>query len=69
MRANSPTTSEMLTSSAPVAVSQKPTELSVGERDVAAPSCSGTTKFISPITNGIATKKIISVPCAEKIWS
>ena len=33
------------------------------------PSCSGTTKFIRPITNGIAMKKIMMVPCAEKIWS
>ena len=33
------------------------------------PSCSGTTKFIIPITNGIAMKKIMIVPCAEKIWS
>ena len=68
MRANSPTTSETLTSSAPVAVSQKPTELSVGNATSRTPSCSGTTRFISPITNGIATKKIMMVPCAEKIW-
>ena len=68
MRANSPITSEILTSSAPVAVSQKPTELSVGKATSRTPSCSGTTKFISPITNGIATKKIMMVPCAEKIW-
>jgi len=33
------------------------------------PSCSGTTKFIIPITNGIAMKKIMIVPCAAKIWS
>jgi len=59
----------MLTSSAPVAVSQKLTELSVGNATSRIPSCSGMTKFISPITKGIATKKIISVPCAEKIWS
>jgi hypothetical protein len=52
-----------------VAVSQKPTELSVGNATSRTPSCSGTTKFISPMTNGIATKKIISVPWAEKIWS
>jgi hypothetical protein len=69
VRANSPTTSEMLTSSAPVAVSQKLTEFSVGNATSRTPSCSGTTKFISPITNGMATKKIMIVPCAEKIWS
>ena len=68
MRANSPMTSEMLTSSAPVAVSQKLTEFSVGKATSRTPSCSGTTKFISPITNGMATKKIMIVPCAEKIW-
>ena len=59
----------MLTSSAPVAVSQKPTEFSIGKATSRAPSCSGTTKFISPITKGMATKKIMIVPCAEKIWS
>jgi hypothetical protein len=55
----------MLTSSAPVAVSQKPTELSVGKATSRTPSCSGTTKFIRPIMNGMATKKIMIVPCAE----
>ena len=69
MRAKLPTTSEMLMSSAPVAVSQKLTEFSVGNATSRMPSCSGMTKFISPITNGIATKKIIIVPWAEKIWS
>ncbi len=59
----------MLTSSAPVAVSQKPTELSVGNATSRMPSWSGTTKFISPTTNGIATKKIMIVPCDEKTWS
>ncbi len=69
MRANSPTTSDRFTSSAPVAVSQKLTEFSVGNATSRTPSCSGTMMFISPMTNGMATKKIISVPCAEKIWS
>ena len=59
----------MLMSSAPVAVSQKLTELSVGKATSRTPSCKGTTILMSPITKGIATKKIISVPCAEKIWS
>ena len=68
MRANSPTTSETLTSSAPVAVSQNDTEFSVGNATSRTPSCSGRTKFISPMTNGIAPKKIMIVPCAEKIW-
>src|SRR5207245_2461810 len=43
----------MLTRSAPVAVNQKPTELSVGNATSRTPSCSGTTKFINPMTNGI----------------
>ncbi len=68
VRANSPTTSEMLTRSAPVAVSQKLTELSVGKATSRTPSWSGTTKFMNPITNGMATKKIMIVPWAEKIW-
>ena len=69
VRANSPTKSEIFTSSAPVAVSQKPTEFNVGKATSRAPSCNGTAKFIRPITNGMATKKIMIVPCAEKIWS
>ena len=59
----------MLTSSAPVAVSQKLTELRVGNATSRAPICRGTTKFIKPITKGIATKKIMIVPCEENIWS
>jgi hypothetical protein len=59
----------MFTSSAPVAVSQKLTEFSVGKATSRAPNCSGMTKFIRPIMKGMATKKIISVPWAEKIWS
>ena len=51
-------------SSAPVAVSQKLTEFSVGNATSRTPSCSGTAKFIRPIMNGIATKKIMIVPCA-----
>ena len=62
-------TSERLISSAPVAVSQKLIELSVGKATSRTPSCNGTTKFMSPITNGIATKNIMIEPCAEKIWS
>ena len=59
----------MLTSSAPVAVSQKLTEFSVGNATSRAPNCSGSTKVMRPIRNGMATKKIISVPCAENTWS
>ena len=68
MRENTPTTSERFTRSAPVAVSQKLTELRVGKATSRTPSCSGTTMFMSPITNGMATKKIMIVPWAEKIW-
>ena len=48
-------------------MSQKLTEFNVGKATSRTPSCSGTAKFISPMTNGIATKKIMIVPCAEKI--
>ncbi len=61
--------SDRFTRSAPVAVSQKLTELSTGKATSRTPSCNGKAKFISPMTSGIATKKIMIVPCAEKIWS
>ena len=60
-------TSERLTNSAPVAVSQKLVEFKVGKATSRAPSCNGTAKFIRPIISGIAAKKIMMVPCAEKI--
>ena len=69
MRANSPTASEILTRSAPEAVSQKLTAFKTGNATSRTPSCSGTTKFISPTMNGMAMKKIMMVPCVEKIWS
>ena len=68
MRANSPMNRLRLTSSAPDAVSQKLTLFIVGKATSRTPSCSGTTKFMSPMTNGIAMKKIMIVPWAEKIW-
>jgi hypothetical protein len=49
-------------------VSQKLTELSTGKATSRTPSCNGTAKFISPMTSGIATKKIMIEPCAEKTW-
>ncbi len=57
----------MFTSSAPAAVSQKLVAFSAGKATSRTPSCSGTTKFISPTMNGIAMKKIMIVPWAEKI--
>ena len=59
----------MLTNSAPVAVSQKLVEFKVGKATSRTPSCSGTTRFMRPIMNGMAPKKIMIVPWAEKIWS
>ncbi len=59
----------MLTSRTPEAVSQKPTELSVGKATSRTPSWSGSTKFISPMVKVMATKKIMITPWAEKIWS
>ena len=50
----------------PDAVSPNATEFNVGKAMSRTPSCSGTTKFIIPMTNGIAMKKIMIVPCAEK---
>src|SRR5215471_12805267 len=67
-RAKLPMTSDTLTRRAPVAVSQKLTELSTGNATSRTPSCNGTARFISPMTSGIATKKIMITPCAEKIW-
>ena len=59
--------SERLTSNAPEAVSQKLMAFNTGNATSRTPSCSGIAKFISPITNGMATKKIMMVPWAEKI--
>jgi hypothetical protein len=61
--------SERLVSSTPDAVSHRLTEFKVGNATSRTPSCSGTAKFISPIMIGIAMKKIMMTPCAEKIWS
>ena len=55
----------MLVRSMPEAVSPSATEFIVGKAMSRTPSCSGTTKFIKPITNGIAMKKIMMVPWAE----
>jgi len=49
-------------------VSQKLTELRTGKATSRTPSCRGRTKFIRPMTKVIATKKIMIVPWAEKIW-
>ena len=62
-------TSDTLVRRMPEAVSHRLTEFKVGKATSRTPSCSGTAKFISPIMNGIAMKKIMIVPCAEKIWS
>ena len=69
MRANSPTNSEAITVTAPDTVIQKLKLLRNGKATSRAPICSGTTKFIRPVTSGIATKKIMITPWAVKIWS
>ncbi|MNN02334.1 hypothetical protein D3C81_1149910 [compost metagenome] len=69
MRANSPTNSDIITSTAPPTVIQKLKLFRNGNATSRAPICSGTTKFISPVTSGIATKKIMITPWAVKIWS
>ena len=53
----------------PDTVIQKLKLLRNGKATSRAPICSGTAKFISPVTNGIATKKIMIMPWAVKIWS
>ncbi len=58
----------MLVRRMPDAVSHRLTEFKVGNATSRMPSCSGTAKFIRPIMKGIAMKKIMMVPCAEKIW-
>ena len=52
-----------------MAVSQKLTEFRKGKATSRAPICWGTTTFIRPMKNGIATKMIMMVPWALKIWS
>ena len=52
---------------APLTVIQKLKLLRNGNDTSRAPICSGTTKFISPVTRGIATKKIMITPWAVKI--
>ncbi len=61
--------SDTLTSAMPTKVSQKLIELRKGNATSRAPICSGTATFMKPITKGIATKKIMMTPWAEKIWS
>ena len=58
-----------MVSTAPETVSQKLRLLRNGKATSRAPICSGITKLIRPTTSGIATKKIMIVPCAVKIWS
>ncbi len=69
MRANSPTNSDIMIVMAPLTVIQKLKLLRNGKATSRAPICSGTTKFISPVTSGIATKKIMMTPCAVNTWS
>ena len=54
---------------APPTVIQKLKLLRNGKATSRAPICSGMTRFIMPVTNGIATKKIMMTPWAVKIWS
>src|SRR5262244_3444194 len=60
-------TSDRLISSAPVAVSQRLIELSTGKATSRTPSCNGTTRFINPMTSGIATKKILIVVLRRQV--
>ncbi len=49
--------------------SQKLTEFRKGNATSRAPICSGVARFISPMMNGMAMKKIMMTPWALKIWS
>ncbi len=61
--------SETLTSRKLMVVIQKLSVFTNGKATSRAPICSGTTMFIRPCMNTMAMKKIMIVPCAEKIWS
>ena len=67
--ANSPTNRLVITTIAPAAVIQKLKLLRNGKLTSRAPIWSGTTKFISPVTIGMATKKIMMTPWAVNTWS
>ena len=54
---------------APATVIQKLKLFRNGNATSRAPICSGTTKFINPVTNGMAMKKIMMTPCAVNTWS
>ena len=54
---------------APPTVIQKLKLLRNGNATSRAPICSGMTRFIMPVMKGIATKKIMMTPWAEKTWS
>jgi len=51
---------------APGGMSQKPSALMRGKAMSAAPICSGTTKFATPVVMGITKRKIIVIACSEK---
>ena len=54
---------------APTTVIQNEKLFRNGKATSRAPICSGTTKFIRPVTKGIAMKKIMMTPCAVNTWS
>ena len=61
--------SDIMTSTAPAVVIQKLKLFRKGKATSRAPICSGTTKFIRPVTSGMAMKKIMITPWAVKTWS
>lgn len=61
--------SDRLISTAAIAVIQNDSELMNGNATSRAPICSGTTRLKNATSRAIAMKKIMMVPCAEKIWS
>src|SRR3546814_16257730 len=69
VRANSPTNSDSITSTAPATVIQKLKLLRNGNAPSRAPICSGTTMFIKPATIGIAQTKLMNTPCEVRLRS
>jgi hypothetical protein len=69
VRANSPTKSEIMMITAPAVVIQNEKLFRKGKETSRAPICSGTTKFMIPVTKGMAMKKIMITPWAVKTWS
>ena len=61
-----PKANEERSRTAPGGIIQKPSALMRGKAMSAAPICSGTMKFATPVIMGITNRKIIVIACSEK---